>query len=386
MQISCNYFSALTTYYKCDILIGVMHTTRKMKLWGIVASVCLVVGSVVVPHYVSAHEVYVLSPDQIAKAVGMPPFNMLATIRDDLGEFAFWAFLGILTVIFIFFISTLRFVERKLDPFLTKIRKYASFISRITIGLSFLAAAYYQATYGPELPLANMYGSLTTYITIILVVIGILVIIGLYARLAALVALCIYAVAVRFYGTYMLTYVNYLGEILVLLILGGHGLSLDSYLASKNPAVQKELTGLRLQLQKFQQWLAPKSFAILRVLFGIALIYASAYAKIIHNNLALFTVLKYHLDVIFHLEPHFLVLGAAIVELLIGTFIIFGIEIRFISFFFLAFLTASLFFFGEVVWPHIILIGIPIAFIFYGYDKYSIEGYFFRKKKYEPVL
>jgi uncharacterized membrane protein YphA (DoxX/SURF4 family) len=125
---------------------------------------------------------------------------------------------------------------------------------------------------------------------------------------------------------------------------------------------------------------------ILRILFGTALIYASAYAKIIYNNLALFTVEKYHLDHILGFEPHFLVLGAAIVEVLIGLFFILGIELRFTALFFLFWLTLSLIFFGEVVWPHLMLIGIPIAYICYGYDQYSLEGWLFRKKKYAPVL
>lgn len=124
----------------------------------------------------------------------------------------------------------------------------------------------------------------------------------------------------------------------------------------------------------------------MRVLFGVALIYTSFYAKILHSDLALLTVQKYDLTRYLHFEPHFLVVGAACVEIVIGLFFVLGIEIRFTSLFLLFWLTQSLLFFGEVVWPHIILIGIPIAFFFYGYDKYSIEGHFFKKGNIEPVL
>ncbi len=79
-------------------------------------------------------------------------------------------------------------------------------------------------------------------------------------------------------------------------------------------------------------------------------------------------------------------LGAAIIELLIGTFFILGIEIRFTALFVLFWLSLSLSYFGEAVWPHIVLIGIPVAFIFYGYDKYSLEGRFFKRRGREPVL
>ena len=342
---------------------------------------------VVLPRIVSAHEIYVLYPDEISKALGTHSFNMLDVLRSNLTRFIFYAFLGILTVIFIFFISTIRFLERKLDSFLEKIRIYAPLIARVTVGLSFLAAAYYQATYGPELPIADIYGRLSGIVTIILLIIGTLIIIGLFTRTAAFVALCMYSIAVHFHGIYMLTYINYFGEIIVLLFLGGHNFSLDKYIESKSTGtIKRKNTLFSHWWKKICDFITPRSFAIMRVFFGISLIYASVYAKVIYNNLALFTVYKYHLDMIFHQEAHFLVLGAAIIELLIGLFFILGIEIRFTAFFLLCFLTASLLFFGEVVWPHIILIGLPIAFIFYGYDKYSLEGYFFRKKRYEPIL
>ncbi len=343
------------------------------------------------PQIASAHEVYVLSPAQITDATHMAPFDMLDTVRDNLSQFTFWAFISILVIIGVFFISIMRVLERWLDPFFSRIRPYAPFVARITVGLSFLAAAYYQASYGPELPLINTYGSYTGFVTAILVIIGIMIIVGLYARIAAGVALVMYAVAVWFHGWYMLTYLNYLGEIIVLFLLGSHNISLDNMLTknTSRPSHQKNIDEKNKKgglLSSCKAWLAPRSFAILRICFGISLISASAYAKVIYNNLALFTVVKYHLDVLLGFEPHFLVLGAAIIEILLGTFIILGFEIRFTALFFEFWLVQSLCFFGEAVWPHIILIGIPIALFMYGYDNYSVEGYLMRKKKYEPIL
>jgi len=336
----------------------------------------------VLPHLASAHEIYVLSQAEITKAVGIPPFNMLDVVKANLMRFTLYGFLGLLSVVFVFFISTIRFFEKGLHPLFEKIRIYGPLIARVTVGLSFLAAAFYQATYGPELPLLATFGMWSELVTAILVIIGVLTTIGLFTRAAAFVALFLYLNAVRLHGVYMLTYINYLGEVIVLLLLGGHEFSIDNWIARSHPKQPKEPNWFT----KLGATIAPMSFAILRVCFGTALIYASLYAKVIHNNLALDTVLDYHLDAIFHQEAHFLVLGAAIIEIIIGLFFILGVEIRFTALFLLGFLSASLVFFGETVWPHIILIGIPIAFIFYGYDKYSLEGYFFRKKEYEPIL
>ncbi len=358
---------------------------RGMK--NLIAGISAAALSALTPFAASAHEVYVLNSNQISQAVDSSSFNLLDVISRNLGRFEFWALIGIILVFCIFFISTSRYLERKLDPFLEKIRKYGPFIARFTIGISFIACAYYGATFGPELPLSSTFGVFSGLLVWVFLILGALSILGLYARPAAFAALVIFICTIASHGAYMLTYANYLGEIIVLLILGAHSLSLDSYIAKR-----RELSGktrpapYRGRLSQLREYLAPRSFSILRVLFGVALIFASAYAKIIHNNLALFTVEQYHLDKLLGFEAHFLVLGAAIVEILIGLFFILGFEIRFTAFFLLFWLTVSLIFFGEIVWPHLILIGIPIAYIFYGYDKYSLEMRLAGKKGYQPVL
>ncbi|MDE2188318.1 MAG: hypothetical protein KGJ35_01150 [Patescibacteria group bacterium] len=354
------------------------------------------------PFITSAHEVYVLSPQNITTAIDTPSFNMFAVAMQNANQFSLWTFIVVLAIIVVFATSIMRWLERRLDPFLARLRPYAPFVGRLTFGLSFLAAAYYGALCGPELSLTSLFGPYTPLITAMIAIIGIMIIFGLYTRLATAVALGIFSVAVWTHGWYMLTYTNYVGEIFVLLILGSHRLSLDRlftrhtnnsgaahYLTTPPPSPhiwRNTFATFHFYFHRIVAWLAPRSFAILRVAFGIALIYASTYAKIIHNNLALMTVEQYHLDKILGFEPHFLVLGAALIELLIGLFFIFGIEIRFTALFFEFWLILSLCFFGEAVWPHIILIGIPIALFMHGYDRYSIEGWLFRKKKYPPVL
>lgn len=331
-----------------------------------------------------AHEVYVLSANQIAVDTAQPAFDMFAVMAADMQRFIFWAFIAGLTVFCIFWISIIRPIEALFDPFLMRLKKYAPAVARVTVGLGFIAGAYFGATFGPELPLTASYGPYAHTVSLILTVCGVLIMIGLWARAAAVVALALFGIAAYFHGWYMLTYANYLGEILVLLLIGSHRVSVHS------------LTGWNERFHRHYHTLVDKvkhlAFPILRITFGISLIYASAYAKIIHNNLALQVASlplgghPYSLAHYFGFEPHFLVLGAAIVEMVIGLFFIFGIEIRFTSLFLLFWLSLSLWFFGETVWPHIILIGIPIAFIFHGYDRYSVEAMFFKKGRREPVF
>ena len=332
-----------------------------------------------VPSMASAHEVYVLSKASVAQAIAMPSFSEWRVLLANLHLFMFWAFIVGLMVFVVFGISLLRPLERWCAPLFRKLPRYAPVVGRVTIGLSFLLAAHYGALGGPELPLIDTFGAYHEVISVVLTLTGLLFVFGLYTRIAAIIGFILFGFEIAAHGTYMLTYSNYVGELTLLLILGAHELGFQT-------RRRDELYGPRLLL-KLKKKLTPYSFLIARLCFGTALLFASLYAKVLHNNLALFVAYQNPAVVhFFGMEPHFLVLGAAIIEILIALFFIFGIEIRFTSLFLLFWLTLSLWYFGEAVWPHLILIGIPISFIFYGYDKYSLEGWLFKKYNREPVL
>lgn len=336
------------------------------------------------PFFAHAHEVYVLSQDEITQGITGDRFSMVTIILNNLNQFSFWALIGVILVVVVFFFSTSRKIEQLFDPILAKLPRYAPFVGRVTIALSLFAGAYYQAMFGPELPLAQNFGASAPYITWMLVILGTCIFLGFYTRIAALGGLILFGYMMLMHGTYMITYVNYFGELLLLLIIGAHVFAVHGRGHERIHAPKLLIT--------LKDKLTPFAFLFLRIAFGVALIYASAWAKILHNGLALQVAslpLAGHmtnLASVLGFEPHFLVLGAAIVEITIGMFFILGIEIRFTSLFLLFWLSLSLWYFGEIVWPHVILIGIPISFIFYGYDKYSLEGFFFKKGAREPVL
>src|SRR3989344_2942241 len=330
----------------------------------------MLLGSLALPLIASAHEVYVLSPEEIATGVSTPPFDMLATLEANLGSFVFWGFIVFVVVSTIFFMSIFHVLERLFAPYFTRLKRHASTVARVTVGVGLVAGAYFGANYGPELPLAAIFGSQATIIALLTGLVGLMLIANVWSRAAAAVAAALFLVNTAWHGIYMLTYVNYFGEFIVLLI-GSH---------------------TALKKRDWTHSFAPYSWAILRVAFGISLIYSSFYAKILHNNLALqvatlnFGGHEHSLAYYFGFEPHFLVLGAALIEILIGFLYIFGVEVRWTSIFLLFWLSLSLWYFGESVWPHIVLIGLPLAFIMHGYDKYSIEGHFFKRGQREPVL
>ncbi len=324
----------------------------------------------------SAHEVYVLDPNAISTGIGTSSPNPFSAVLKDENQFAFWMLISIITVVAVFLISISRAAEKKLAPVLMRLKTWAPFVARITLGLSLFASAYYNSLFGPELPLTAIFHAFAPLIRAMLFIGGAMIALGLFTRAAAIAAILIYGWAAAVYNVYMLTYLNYFGEMAINIILGSGAYSLDSLL-------RKKVSG---KTQLFKKTAEQYGFAALRICFGIAVIFASWYAKFEHSQLALDTVIRYHLTNYFRFDPLFVVLGAFIIETLIGIFFIVGFEIRFTAIFFLVFLTLSLLYFGEIVWPHLILLGVNITFLFYGYDRFSLEGRFFKRGELEPVL
>jgi len=335
-----------------------------------------------VPFLAQAHEVYVLSPDAIAKGMTEPSLDVFGIITEHLNLFSFWAFIAVLVVVSVFFFSISKKVEQAVDPFLLKIKRYAPLVARLTVGASFMFAAYHGAFMAPEFSLEGIGGENAGFLAVLLAIAGALIFWGVLVRTGALIGLGFFALAVTHHGSYLITYADYLGAIIFLILVGGHEVSLERVIHAS-----RELPPLMHRVQdRIYKFGMEYGFTILRVGLGISLIYASYYAKYLHAGLAMQTVDIFGLAQVFGFEPSFLVLGAFILEVLLGVFFIIGFEIRFAVLFAATFLTLSQLYFKEAVWPHGILFGVAIALFMHGYDKYSLEGYFFKKGKREPVL
>ncbi len=331
------------------------------------------------PFCASAHEVYVLSPEEIRSAVAMPSPNPFTVIPEQEKEFLFWGALCAVGVLLVLTLSVSKMFEKIFDPFLMKLKKVAPLLGRLTLGASVFLSGYHHAFFGPELPFSVFLSPQAEHVFALVVMIAaVFISFGLLTRLMALFGLILYIFLCAHYGIYMVTYANYLGEMILFLILGGGPLSLDRVMSPFK--IEKMFFGIARILE-------PYAFFIMRMFFGSALIFASFYAKFLHSNLALDTVADYHLTNYFHFTPLFLVLGAFIVESIIGICFFIGFEIRFMALVFISFITLSISFFGEAVWPHLILFGVAATLLCHGYDKYTAEKAIFERiRDGEPVL
>ena len=333
------------------------------------------ISSWLAPSIARAHEVYVLSPEEIEASLGQPRPEFILTIQENLSQFILWGFISLLIIGSVFFISITRRLEELVDPFLLRIKKYAPFIMQITLGAALVYSAYHSALFGIELPLDLVFGTYAGAAQITIIIAGAMLLTGIFPRIASLAVLLLFIPPILERGIYMINYATYFGEAVAIFLFGGTYQLMNSNF-SPLPELRRSM---ELHLHKYK-------FLLLRVTFGLSLIYASIYAKYLHGALALNTVTQYNLTEFFPFDPTFIVLGAMIIEILLGLFYIFGFEIRFASIFYLIFLVLSIIFFQEAVWPHIVLIGTALAMLTHGYDRYTIGGRLLKRGNLEPIL
>ncbi len=335
----------------------------------------LVFVILILPIFAWAHEVYVLPEESIESAMNAPsPDPFLAYFGNE-SEFIFWGFISFIVVATILCATIFRLFEPTLSPLLSPLKKWALPIVRITTGLSLLSFGLAGQLYGTEIPFHLLFGGGSAVAEIVLLLLGVAVLVGFWTRVAALVSLALFAYAGSVLGWYMLTYADHAGAYIALILLGSGILSLDKVAGRGGKLPFFELT-------RFSHL----AFPLLRIFFGIGIMFASIYAKYVHSQLALDVVVLYDLTRFFPFDPLFIVLGALIVEFLAGLLLVFGIAVRWTNIFLLFWLSLSLIYFQEAVWPHIILFGIAAALFCHGYDRFSLEGYVLKRRGREPLL
>lgn len=329
-----------------------------------------------IPTLVRAHEVYVLEAGEIARGLATPPISPFTVIAENFSQFMVWGLFFCIALPTLFAMSLSRKVERLFHPFFSRTRTWAPMLVRIGVGASLIAFGYAGSIFGPEIPLQNIFGEYTPFVSVFLALAGAMILFSAYSRAGGFLLLGIFLCALVVRGWYVLTYIEYAAAA-IFFIIGPPG------------SIDRSGTALRKNFSRFVECMQAYRFAILRVGFGLSVMLASVYAKMIYGTLGLMVVEKYNLTdylIFSSFSPEFLVLGAAIVEFLCGLLIVLGIEIRHTTLFLAFWLTLSLAYFQEMVWPHIILFGLGGAFFLYGYDWYSLEGRYFKHGNREPIL
>lgn len=301
------------------------------------------------PFAVLAHEAYVLPKSffwqEIVKPISPRALAVLQNPHDLLVSMEITV--GILVLIFLNFLFRQSAVGEKTHKFFEKFSALGPVFVRIAIASAFFFGAKSGAFLGPELSLAQM--PFAEILRWCLYIASGMIMAGFLTEIAALLGLIVFTVGLFSFGAYLATYLNYLGELIVLVVFGMRRLSLDLLLFGP--------------LQKWRKKWEPYETTVVRVLYGIALIYAGINVKFLHPDLTLRVINDWNLTRfhwLFPSDPLLVVLGAGLAESAIGLFIILGFEMRMTVLISLFYITLSLLFFRELVWPHILLYGISL--------------------------
>jgi hypothetical protein len=328
------------------------------------------------PQLASAHEVYVLTKNQIASSMQASGLNIFDSLRDPHNLKLFFTIsigIGLAFLANLFFRHSA--IGAKLRGIVEKGHVMGPIFVRLAVATSFFYSAATWSFLGPELSLHDFpYGGA---IRIILYALSAMFLLGIFVEVASLVGLGIFILAIHQYGWYMLAYFNYFGEFIVLILFGLRVFSFDRLFFGK---------GNRLQaLEKYKT-------TVVRVCYGVALGFAAIYVKFLHPALTYTVVTEYKLTQyhwLFPGDPLFVVLGAALSELAIAICIIIGFQLRFVVLISLFYITLSLLFFKEAVWPHYLLYGISLNLIFdkevFTFDNLIDKYWPFGRKKVKGV-
>lgn len=326
---------------------------------------------VLVPVLVSAHEAYVL-PQPFFWSELSKPFSLQALQALYNPENVRLTFIiagcTLLGLLLNFFFRRSRTGERVSRSF-EKFAPYGPLFVRAAIAAAFFYSALSWSFLGPELPLMHM--PFAHVLRVILFAASVMIALGFLTELAAFAALIVFCIGFKIFGLYVATYLNYLGEILVLLFFGMRKWSVDGL-----------LFGSLKRFPVFREY----GTSIVRVFYGLALMYAAVTVKFLHPALTVEVVNHWNLTQFHWLFPHdplLVTLGAGIVECVIGFFILVGFEMRLTILVSLFYITLSLLYFRELVWPHLMLYGISFNLLFEP-ELYTVDNLLFgrsRKKK-----
>ena len=295
-----------------------------------------------------AHEAYLIEHDlfwdSLAKQFSGQAFEALNNPH-NVNIFLFVSLAATLLLTLNFLFRRTKFSLR-LGAWQENFAHYGPHIVRFSVAISLFFSAVQNVFLGPELPLSDFpFGSI---VRVILLAASILLFFGLFTEIAAFLGITVFLLAMSVRGGYMFTYANYFGEFIVLILFGMRVFSLDKYLFGP--------------LRQFRYWEKYET-AIVRGFYGFGLIFAGLTVKFLHPELTLQVVNDWHLTQfhwLFPSDPLLIVFGGGLAEIVIGLFIILGFEMRLMVAVSLFYITLSLLYFREQVWPHILMYGISL--------------------------
>lgn len=200
------------------------------------------------------------------------------------------------------------------------------------------------------------------------VLLGFMLLLGFLTRAAALTVAGLYLSALGSAPS-LLGGLEILGAAATLFVTGSGKPSLDDILGV---TLIKHFKRFHTALHKAHH-LVP---FLMRVTLGATFVWLGVTEKFLNPALAALVVEKYDLTGIVPVSANLWVLGAGAIEVLLGGLLIMGLWVRPVGVVAFAVITATFFFFGESVIPHVTIFGVLSALVITGGSTFSLDQYF----------
>ncbi|MDB4939600.1 MAG: hypothetical protein JWO40_25 [Candidatus Doudnabacteria bacterium] len=335
----------------------------------------LIVGALLaflwaMPFTSSAHENYVLSHAQIDAGMRDYSLNVFNALKNPHNLIIGVAFgLGSFILFVLYFLFQHSKWGIRFDKFIKRFDPFGSVVLRFALGISFIASAQTHAYLGPEISVYSLpFGGL---IHILLYILGIMLIIGLFSEVIGAVSLLVFILATIVYKDYILTYFNYFGEFIALIFFGSKVFSVDRLLQGTSSALGR-------MREKFKQY----EIAIIRITYGISVLYPAISIKLLHPIIIVEIVQQYHLTQfhwLFPQDPLLIALGTGLAQVVVGTAIILGFQTRLNTLITFVLMAMSVLFFKEAVWPHYILLALALYLMINNGGEWGLDSWIQKK-------
>ncbi len=323
--------------------------------------------ALLLPLTAAAHENYVLTHNQIDAGMKDWSVNVFSALKDPVNlKMSILIGLAIGLGILLYYFFEKSKPGLLLDWYLKKLEPLGHVVLRVALAASFLFSARTLSYLGPEISVFSL--PLGHIIHYALYVLGVLLLLGLYSEFVGWVSLAIIVLATFAYKDYILTYFNYYGEFVALMVFGSRILSLDRVRA-----------GAKKISEKYRDY----ERAIIRITYGISILYPAISIKLLHPSIIVEIVNQYHLNQFHWLFPHdplLISLGTGLAQVVLGIFLIIGFETRLSTFVTFVLMSMSVLFFKEAVWPHYILLALALYLMINNGGDFSLDHKIIKNK------
>jgi uncharacterized membrane protein YphA (DoxX/SURF4 family) len=312
------------------------------------------------PFAASAHVGYVVDPIAFKAHEGSDVAFLWGGVAHNPADVFVAAICTLLLVGAIVYVRSRPRVKHFLVEVRAKLATYQELLpwmARLSLGIALIGAGTANAWISPVLSAHGAIGFVE-------IVLGFCFLVGFLLTPAFLVTIGLFIAGLT-QSTYLVGNMDFLALALALFLLDSARPGLDDILNIPEVPARAKLRAL-----------VP---LVLRLGLGTAFIFLGVFEKFLNPHDSELVVQIYNLTHVIPVSPALWVLGAGMIEVLLGVLLILGYEIRLTAMVAFVVISLSFFYFKESVYSHVTLFGALSMLVTTGAGKYSLDGYLRRR-------